>query len=135
MRKIKAQVKLITAPSSFAYDGERKYRQLMTMSSAVWQRKFPPTIGWIMIGMKQRNQRTLGVVLIYLEQIWTTCLECLLCLSVSKTHISHLPGRPLRIDLMSRYICFSQNGRFDVSFEELFSKAKNSGGFFRKLVF
>ena len=49
--------------------------------------------------------------------------------------ISHLPGRPLRINLMSRYICFSQNGRFDVSFEELFSKAKNPGGFFRKNVF
>ena len=49
--------------------------------------------------------------------------------------ISHRPGRPLRINLMSRYICFSQIGPFDVSFEELFSKAKNPGGFFRKIVF
>ena len=48
---------------------------------------------------------------------------------------AHLPGRPLRINLMSRYICFSQNGRFDVSFEELFSKVQNPGGFFRKNVF
>ena len=36
---------------------------------------------------------------------------------------------------MSRYICFSQNGQFDVSFEEVFSKAKNPGGFFRKKRF
>ena len=36
---------------------------------------------------------------------------------------------------MSRYICFSQNGRFDVSFEELFSKVQNPGGFFRKKRF
>ena len=49
--------------------------------------------------------------------------------------LSHLPGRPLRINLMSRYICFSQNGRYDVSFEELFSKVQNPGGFFRKNVF
>ena len=47
----------------------------------------------------------------------------------------HRSGRPLRINLMSRYICFSQNGRFDVSFEELFSKVQNPGGFFRKNVF
>ena len=47
----------------------------------------------------------------------------------------HRSGRPLRINLMSWYICFSQNGRFDVSFEELFSKAKNPGGFFRNNVF
>ena len=87
MKKIKAQVKLITAPSSFAFDGERKYRQLLTMSSAGWQRLSSPTIGWMLIGMKQRNQQTLGVILIYLEQTGTTCLECLLCLSVSKTHI------------------------------------------------
>ena len=44
-------------------------------------------------------------------------------------------GRPLRINLMSRYICFSQIGPFDVSFEELFSKVQNPGGFFRKIVF
>ena len=49
--------------------------------------------------------------------------------------VTHRSGRPLRINLMSRYICFSQNGRFDVSFEELFSKAKNPGGFFRKKRF
>ena len=47
----------------------------------------------------------------------------------------HRPGRPREINFMSRYICFSQNGPFDVSFEELFSKAKNPGGFFRKIVF
>ena len=50
-------------------------------------------------------------------------------------HNSHRPGRPREINFMSRYICFSQNGPFDVSFEELFSKAKNPGGFFRKNVF
>ena len=48
---------------------------------------------------------------------------------------THRPGRPLRINLMSRYICFSQIGPFDVSFEELFSKVQNPGGFFRKNVF
>ena len=48
---------------------------------------------------------------------------------------THRPGRPREINFMSRYICFSQNGPFDVSFEELFSKAKNPGGFFRKIVF
>ena len=48
---------------------------------------------------------------------------------------THLPGRPLRINFMSRYICFSQIGLFDVSFEDLFSKAKIPGGFFRKIVF
>ena len=47
----------------------------------------------------------------------------------------HRPGRPLRINFMSRYICFSQIGPFDVSFEELFSKVQNPGGFFRKIVF
>ena len=47
----------------------------------------------------------------------------------------HRSGRPLRINLMSRYICFSQIGLFDVSFEELFSKVQNPGGFFRKIVF
>ena len=36
---------------------------------------------------------------------------------------------------MSRYICFSPNGQFDVRFEELVSKAKNPGGFLRKNVF
>ena len=41
---------------------------------------------------------------------------------------SHRPGKRLRTNLMSRYICFSQNGRF----EELVSKAKNPGGFLRK---
>ena len=50
-------------------------------------------------------------------------------------HLTHRSGRPLRINFMSRYICFSQIGPFDVSFEELFSKAKNPGGFFRKIVF
>ena len=59
----------------------------------------------------------------FLEQLWKEPIY------------SHLPGRPLRINLMSRYICFSQNGRFDVSFEELFSKVQNPGGFFRKIVF
>ena len=48
---------------------------------------------------------------------------------------SHLPGRPLKINFMSRYICFSQIGPFDVSFEELFSKVQNPGGFFRKKTF
>ena len=48
---------------------------------------------------------------------------------------SHRSGRPLRINFMSRYICFSQIGPFDVSFEELFSKVKNPRGFFRKIVF
>ena len=48
---------------------------------------------------------------------------------------SHRPGRPREINFMSRYICFSQNGPFDVSFEELFSKVQNPGGFFRKIVF
>ena len=48
---------------------------------------------------------------------------------------THLPGRPLRINFMSRYICFSQIDPFDVSFEELFSKVQNPGGFFRKIVF
>ena len=43
---------------------------------------------------------------------------------VARLKRPHLPGRPLRINLMSRYICFSQNGRFDVSFEELFQKLK-----------
>ena len=47
----------------------------------------------------------------------------------------HRPGRPLRINFMSRYICFSQIGPFDVCFEELFSKVQNPGGFFRKIVF
>ena len=54
------------------------------------------------------------------------------CLNQNSTH---LPGRPLRINFMSRYICFSQIGPFDVSFEELFSKVQNPGGFFRKIVF
>ena len=49
--------------------------------------------------------------------------------------LSHRPGRPLRINLMSQYICFSQIGPFDVCFEELFSKVQNPGGFFRKIVF
>ena len=49
--------------------------------------------------------------------------------------VSHLPGRPLRINFMSRYICFSQIRPFDVSFEELFSKVQNPGGIFRKIVF
>ena len=53
----------------------------------------------------------------------------------SLPHTTHRPGRPREINFMSRYICFSQNGPFDVSFEELFSKAKNPGGFFRKIVF
>ena len=48
---------------------------------------------------------------------------------------AHCPGRPLRINFMSRYICFSQIGPFDVCFEELFSKVQNPGGFFRKIVF
>ena len=48
---------------------------------------------------------------------------------------AHLPGRRFRTNLMSRYICFSQNGRFDVRFEEVVSKAKNPGGFLRKNVF
>ena len=48
---------------------------------------------------------------------------------------THCPGRPLRINFMSRYICFSQIGPFDVCFEKLFSKAQNPGGFFRKIVF
>ena len=48
---------------------------------------------------------------------------------------THRPGRPLRINFMSRYICFSKIGPFDVSFEELFSKAKDPGGFFRKKTF
>ena len=52
-----------------------------------------------------------------------------------KHHKPHRSGRPLRINLMSRYICFSQNGCFDVSFEELFSKVQNPGGFFRKKRF
>ena len=60
----------------------------------------------------------LGVTLVYMD-LWAT----------------HRSGRPLRINFMSRYICFSQIGPFDVSFEELFSKAKNPGGFFRKIVF
>ena len=50
-------------------------------------------------------------------------------------HNAHRSGRPLRINFMSRYICFSQIGPFDVSFEELFSKVQNPGGFFRKIVF
>ena len=54
---------------------------------------------------------------------------------IVKTVWPHPSGRPLRINLMSRYICFSQNGGFDVSFEELVSKAKNPGGFLRKTVF
>ena len=49
--------------------------------------------------------------------------------------VSHRPGRRFRTNLMSRYICFSQNGRFDVRFEELVSKAKNPGGFLRKKRF
>ena len=48
---------------------------------------------------------------------------------------AHRPGRPREINFMSRYICFSQNGPFDVCFEELFSKVQNPGGFFRKIVF
>ena len=49
--------------------------------------------------------------------------------------LPHCPGRPREINFMSRYICFSQNGPFDVCFEELFSKVQNPGGFFRKIVF
>ena len=45
------------------------------------------------------------------------------CYSVLLQCYTHRPGRPLSINLMSRYICFSQNGRFDVRFEELVSKA------------
>ena len=48
---------------------------------------------------------------------------------------THRPGRRFRTNLMSRYICFSPNGQFDVRFEELVSKAKNPGGFLRKNVF
>ena len=52
-----------------------------------------------------------------------------------RVHPPHCPGRRFRTNLMSRYICFSQNGRFDVRFEELVSKAKNPGGFLRRNVF
>ena len=45
------------------------------------------------------------------------------------TFYPHRPGRPLRINLMSWYICFSQIGPFDVSFEDLFSKVQNPGEF------
>ena len=48
---------------------------------------------------------------------------------------SHRSGRPREINFISRYICFSQIGPFDVCFEELFSKVQNPGGFFRKIVF
>ena len=48
---------------------------------------------------------------------------------------AHRSGRPREINFMSRYICFSQIGPFDVCFEELFSKVQNPGGFFRKIVF
>ena len=48
---------------------------------------------------------------------------------------SHRAGRHFRKKLMSRYIGSSPNGRFDVRFEELVSKAENPGGFLRKNVF
>ena len=48
---------------------------------------------------------------------------------------THRSGRPREINFISRYICFSQIGPFDVCFEELFSKVQNPGGFFRKIVF
>ena len=48
---------------------------------------------------------------------------------------SHCAGRRFRTKLMSRYIGSSPNGRFDVRFEELVSKAENPGGFLRKNVF
>ena len=51
------------------------------------------------------------------------------------SHISHRSGRPREINFISRYICFSQIGPFDVCFEELFSKVQKSGLFFRKIVF
>ena len=54
---------------------------------------------------------------------------------ISQSCQTHRAGRRFRTNLMSRYICFSQNGRFDVRFEELVSKAKNPGGFLRKNVF
>ena len=47
----------------------------------------------------------------------------------------HRTGRRFRTKLMSRYIYFSPNGRFDVRFEELVSKAENPGGFLRKKSF
>ena len=47
----------------------------------------------------------------------------------------HRAGRHFRTKLMSRYIGSSPNGRFDVRFEELVSKAENPGGFLRKNVF
>ena len=55
--------------------------------------------------------------------------------SPSSSCSAHRSGRPLRMNLMSRYICFSQIGPFDVSFEELFSKVQSPGGFFRKKRF
>ena len=47
----------------------------------------------------------------------------------------HRVGRHFRTKLMSPYIGSSPNGRFDVRFEELVSKAENPGGFLRKNVF
>ena len=63
--------------------------------------------------------------------VWHVCIVCMLF----QGDKAHCPGRPLRINFMSRYICFSQIGPFDVCFEELFSKVQNPGGFFRKIVF
>ena len=48
---------------------------------------------------------------------------------------SQRAGRHFSTNLMSRYIGVSQNGRFDVSIQELVSKAENPGGFLRKNVF
>ena len=47
----------------------------------------------------------------------------------------HRTGRRFRTKLMSRYICFSPNGQFDVRFEELVSKVQNPGGFLGKTDF
>ena len=48
---------------------------------------------------------------------------------------SHRSGRHFRTKLMSPYIGSSPNGRFDVRFEELVSKAVNPWRFLRKNVF
>ena len=79
----------------------------------------------------KKENRTVGPVLFTLH---VSHNPNFLLVSLRK-EVTHRPGRPREINFMSRYICFSQNGPFDVSFEELFSKAKNPGGFFRKIVF
>jgi len=83
---------------------------------------------------ESEKERASSLCILSKSMLTNFCTESIF-VKVLRRYNTHRSGRPLRINLMSRYICFSQNGRFDVSFEELFSKVQNPGGFFRKIVF